>query len=554
MWCFIEWRDLGRELVGASYGAVALLGEEGILVQFVTSGISRRRRDLIGRLPKGEGVLGLVLGESRPLRLGDLSQHPRAAGVPPHHPKMKSFLGVPMVFKGRVLGDFYLTNKIGAPEFSEVDETIVVLFAAQAAVAIENARRFESEARRSAQLDGLNRIGNELTRILDLEKLLHEGFPYQNVEVFWVDQPSSTIKLRSLAGAAQGKLSPGTTWQAGAGIPGWVVKHKKTVICNDVSQEPRYQPLPGFEASAQLAVPVIVKGEVAAVISVHGMEFHAFDESDARTLETLADQLAVAIENLQLLRQYQEHSRRLAVVEKRDRIGRDLHDGVIQSIYAVGLTLEDIASQAKNAPDEVRGRVEGVVDDLNRVISDIRSYIMDLRPRELQGRPLGEALASLIRYLEDRTGVLVTLDTAIDLGSLPEQHTVNLWHMFQEAFSNIEKYAQATQVTVSLPASDGYLNLEIADDGVGFDLEKVELGRGYRLPNIKDRAERLGGILVVDSSPGGGTRLQVSLPLDAARGTADAPGGSAGAATPSSSRRSGRARRAGHKAGHKDST
>ena len=425
--------DLGRELVGASYGAAALLGEEGILARFVTSGISRRRRDLIGRLPKGEGVLGLVLGEGRPLRLADLSQHPRAAGVPPHHPKMKSFLGVPMVFKGRVVGDLYLANKIGAPEFSEADETIVVLFAAQAAVAIENARRFESEARRSAQLDGLNRIGNELTRILDLEKLLqavakllHEGFPYQNVEVFWVDQPSSTIKLRSLAGAAQGKLSPGTTWQAGAGIPGWVVKHKKTVTCNDVSKEPRYQPLPGFEASAQLAVPVIVKGEVAAVIGVHGMQCHAFDESDARTLETLADQLAVAIENLQLLRQYQEHSRRLAVVEERDRIGRDLHDGVIQSIYAVGLTLEDIASQAKNAPDEVRGRIEGVVDDLNRVISDIRSYIMDLRPRELQGRPLGEALESLIRYLEDRTAVSVTLDTAIDLGSLSEQHTVNL--------------------------------------------------------------------------------------------------------------------------------
>ncbi|MEK7807056.1 MAG: GAF domain-containing protein, partial [Chloroflexota bacterium] len=153
--------DLSRELSGASYSALGVVGEDGKLVQFVTSGISQRGRERIGRIPEGKGVLGVVLKEGKPLRLADLTQHPASVGIPPYHPKMKSFLGVPIIFKGRVLGDLYLTNKIGAEEFSQDDETLVTLFAAQAAVVIENARLFENEARRSAQLDLLNRLGRE---------------------------------------------------------------------------------------------------------------------------------------------------------------------------------------------------------------------------------------------------------------------------------------------------------------------------------------------------------------------------------------------------------
>ena len=235
--------------------------------------------------------------------------------------------------------------------------------------------------------------------------------------------------------------------------------------------------------------------------------------------------MANAIENIQLYRQQQEQSRRLAVVEERDRIGRDLHDGVIQSMYAVGLTLEDISSRADKAPSEVGPRIEEVVGDLNRAIGDIRSYIMDLRPRELQGRNPDEALQSLIQYLEDRTGVSVTLDVQMELASLSEQYMVNLWHIFQEAFSNIEKYAGAKTVSVVLAVSDGSLRLDIVDDGQGFDLEKAELGRGYGLPNIKDRAERLGGGLLIESSPGKGTQLKVIIPVDQRVGPFPVAGG-----------------------------
>ena len=513
--------DLSRQLVGATYSALGVVGEDGKLVQFITSGISQRNRERIGSIPEGKGVLGVVIRERKSLRLANITQHPESTGFPPNHPSMKSFLGVPVVSKGQVLGDLYLTNKIGAPEFSPDDEAMVTLFAAQAAVSIENARLFENETRRLAQLDVLNRIGRELTRIVDMDRIfdtvarmISEGFNYQNVQVLWVDKANNLLQVRALAGLIQDKSSLGATRSIDNGIAGWVARHEETALCDDVAHDTRYFPLPGLVTRSELAVPVLVKGEVIAVIDSGSMEPGAFDDSDVKTMETLADLLAVAIENIQLYGQQREQSRQLAVAEERERIGRDLHDGVIQSIYAVGLTLEDIAEHTEKEPTKIGPRVEGTVQDLNQVIKDIRSYIMDLLPRELQGRRPDEALESLIRYLEERSGASVELDAGIDLDSMPELYVVNLWHIFQEAFSNIEKYAGASRVTVSLAISDGVLSLEIGDDGVGFELEKAEMGRGYGLSNIKDRAERLGGILVIDSAPGKGTKLDIKVPLD----------------------------------------
>jgi len=512
--------DLSRELVSATYSALGIMGQDGSLVQFITSGISRPDRDKIGDAPRGHGILGVVLKEGQSLRLHDLNQHPMSEGFPANHPTMRSFLGVPITFKGEVLGNLYLTDKIGAEDFSPEDENIVTLFAAQAAVAIENARLYATETRRSAQLDVLNLMGREMTRIFDLDQLLEkvaelmrEGFRYQNVQIFWVDRESNAIQIRALAGRIEGKIALGTQQPLDRGIAAWVARTGRTALCNDTSEDPRYHSVPGFETAAELAVPVMVKDETVAVINVDGPEPYIFDDSDVKTLETLADQLAVAMENISLYLQQQDQSQRLAVADERDRIGRDLHDGVIQSMYAVGLTLEDIASQAGPEPENVKPRIEEVVVDLNQAIRDIRRYIMDLRPTELQGRRLEEALGSLVGYLEDRAGVSVTVDLDIDPSHLPERYFVNIWHILQESFSNIEKYAHAKNVSVSLAVCEGDICLTIADDGVGFDLEMAELGRGYGLPNIKDRAERLGGVLNIESSSGNGTRLDIKIPV-----------------------------------------
>jgi two-component system sensor histidine kinase DevS len=201
------------------------------------------------------------------------------------------------------------------------------------------------------------------------------------------------------------------------------------------------------------------------------------------------------------------------VSDERNRIGRDLDDGVIQSMYAVGLTLEDISALADQEPDGVRPRIEEVVHDLNLVIGDIRRYIMDLRPTQLQVRRLEEALASLVGYLEDRAAVSVTVDLELDPSLLPERFFVNIWHILQESFSNIEKDYHARNVSVALGVRDGDICLTVTDDRDGFDLETAELDRGYGLPNIKDRAERLGGVLYIYSAPGAGTKLGIKVPV-----------------------------------------
>ena len=509
--------DLSQELVSATYSALGILGEGGSLEQFITSGISNGSRDEIGDPPEGRSVLGVVLQEDQPIRLHDLNEHPESVGFPDDHPPMASFLGVPIIFNGKVLGNIYLTDTIGAEEFSTSDENIVTLFAAQAAVAIENARLFERETRRSAQLDILNRMDRELTRIFDLGRLLEkvadllrEGFQYQNIQIFWVDQENNAIRARALAGSVKGLILIGTQRPLDRSIAAWVARSGQTAFSKDVREDPRYHAAPRFETAAELAVPVKVQDETVAVINVDGSEPYIFDDSDVKTL---ADQLAVAMENINLYLQQQDQSQRLAVSDERNRIGQDLHDGVIQSMYAVGLTLEDISGQAGTEPKTVRPRLEGVVDDLNHVIGDIRRYIMDLRPTELQGRRLEEALASLVGYLEDRAGVSVTVDLDLDPSLLPERYFVNIWHILQESFSNIEKYANAKNVAISRSVYDGDTCLTITAVGDGFDLETAELGRGYGPPNIKDQTERLGEVLYITSSPGNGTNLDIKVPV-----------------------------------------
>ena len=260
--------------MGASYSALGVLGTSGKLVQFVTSGISQRERDRIGTPPEGGGVLGVVIRDGKPLRLRDLAEHPQSVGFPPNHPAMKSFLGVPITYKSRVIGDLYLTNKMGAEEFSQDDEAIVTIFATQAAIAIENARLFQIEGRRSAQLNAINRIGRELTGILDLDQLLQrlaallqESFDYRNVQVSWVAEGSGSLQVRAVAGPLRNEIPLGTSQPMDQGISGLAAKNQRAVLSNEVPQDPGDVASTGADSLAQLAVPVTVKGEVVAVIT-----------------------------------------------------------------------------------------------------------------------------------------------------------------------------------------------------------------------------------------------------------------------------------------------
>ena len=351
--------DLSRNLVGAEYAALSVLADDDRYIeQFITSGLAPEIRAQMGELPRGHGLLGVLIKEGIPLRVPDIHQDPRSVGFPPNHPPMRSLLGVPIRTKGRVIGDLYLTDKLTA------------------------------------------------------------GVP--------------------VAGAF-------------------------------------------------------------------------FTLEDQQILEMFATQAAIAIENAQLYRQTQQ----LAVLQERQRFGMDLHDGIIQSIYAIGLMLEEgdllVETNANEAHTIIRQGLRG----MNDVIRDIRNYILDLRPQRFQGRDLGEGLKELAREMRAHTllNIEETVDAELDLSGLTAEQTVELLHIAQEGLTNAAKHARATHVVVALHRQNGDLIMRVSDNGYGFDLSQAEQKGGNGLKNMGERAAALGGALHVESSLGHGTALTIQLPL-----------------------------------------
>ena len=236
-----------------------------------------------------------------------------------------------------------------------------------------------------------------------------------------------------------------------------------------------------------------------------------FDLNDLRIAEMFATQAAIAIENAQLYRKTQQ----LAILQERQRFGMDLHDGIIQSIYAIGLSLEEADLIVDTNAAETHTLIRQGLRGMNDVIRDIRNYILDLRPQRFQGRDLRHGLEELAREL--RANTLLTIDIDADDWSergLSAEQTVDLLHIAQEAMTNAAKHARATRLIVSLDEEDGYLLLSFADNGRGFDISQAKDKGGYGLRNMQERAAALGGVMQVDSGLGQGTRLEIRVPLN----------------------------------------
>ena len=340
--------DTARELVGARYAALGVPGQHGRMKQFVHSGLSSDKANLIPHEPQGKGLLGALVTEKRSIRLQQMVQDARAAGYPEGHPAMTSFLGVPILAGEESLGNLYLTDKIGATEFSESDQRLVEMLAAHAALAIQN-----------AQL-------------------------YEQVE-------------------------------------------------------------------------------------------------------------------------------RLAILEERARIGMDLHDGVIQSIYAVGLTLESARLVLPDSPDESIQLLDSAITGLNDAIRDIRNFILDLRPRRFSG-DLGQGLARLVREFQANTMIPVSMTVSQQLENLPTSLARAIFLTTQESMANIARHARASNVTLTLMRSDSTVTLTISDDGIGFEPDTTQQV-GHGLANMQARSEGLGGKFRLRSAPGHGTTVTMRLPL-----------------------------------------
>ncbi len=342
--------DRVRELVDAKYAALGIVDATGRIDRFITSGIARSTRDAIGEPPHGRGILGHIIRGGRTLRIADIGADPRRSGFPANHPEMRSFLGVPVTVKGRLIGDLYLTDKRGQEEFTDEDQRIVETFALHAGIAIDNAR-------------------------------LHEQV------------------------------------------------------------------------------------------------------------------------------------QRLAIVEERERIGRDLHDGIIQSIYAVGLSLEDVPDLMDEDPDDARARVDRAIEALDKTIRDIRNFIFGLRPELLQGMALAAGLAALVE--EFRVNTMVDAEVRIDeveLGDITAEETGELLIIAREALSNVARHAHATRAVVDLRSTPERVVLTVEDNGTGFAVEAARAPSHQGLGNMRNRAHAIGATLVIDSAPGAGTRIIVTLP------------------------------------------
>ena len=352
--------DRVRDLVGAGYAALGIVDSEGVIEQFITSGMPRQERARIGAPPRGHGILGLIIRENRSYRLADLMVDSRRFGFPPHHPEMHAFLGVPVTIRGRTIGNLYLTEKEGG--FSETDQQLVELFAGHAAIAMENAR--------------------------------------------------------------------------------------------------------------------------------------------------LHDQV-----------------QRLAIVEERERIGRDLHDGVIQSIYAVGLTLEDVPDLMVEEPAEASRRVERAIESLDQTIRDIRNFIFGLRPQLIDGVELVEGLAALADEFRVNTMVDVELRAGPDVDGMPlsPERTLEVLSVAREALSNIARHAKASraEILVGMAGEGPGITLTIIDNGTGFD-PGAPRGLGHLgLANMDARTAGIGGTLAIESSPDRGTRIIVRIPGEPSVGETD---------------------------------
>jgi len=508
--------ELATEVTGARYGALGVIGPAGRISQFVTVGITDEQRRAIGDLPVGHGILGVLIGEAKPLRLRSIADHPKSVGFPPNHPPMRSFLGAPVKARNQIFGNIYLTEKQGAEEFAPEDEEALVILATQAGVAIENARLYEDAHQRERRLEAIREVANAILEQTDPEDVL-ELVARRAREL--VDADMATIATPGPEGgsmvlaAAEGSNADrlrGMVFPLEGSLSGDVIRSGKPVILDDASADERtYQPVVQIaDTGPTMMVPLASRDRPLGTLAVANRRDGArFDDGALHLLETFAGQASVALEYGRVQREL----RRLAVMEDRERIAKELHDGVIQSLFAVGMGLQATGTLSRDAEQEER--IEGAVNEIDRVIRDLRNYIFGLRPGILADRQLDQAIRHLAEDFEQKTGVTTAVEIDATVAAELASRAADVVQLAREALSNVGRHAEAATCRLRLVRSDdGAALLEIDDDGRGFDLEEAE-GRGNGLRNLGDRAASLGGGMRLESTACEGTTVAISIPL-----------------------------------------
>jgi signal transduction histidine kinase len=507
-------------LVDATYGALGVIGEGKRLAEFIPVGVSQEEIGRIHHWPEGRGLLGLLIDDPRPLRLTNMADHLASSGFPDGHPAMRSFLGVPVRVRDEVFGNLYLTNKRGGGGFTEDDEAVLVALGAAAGVAVENARLYEAARRQQRWIQASAEV---TTRLLSgsppaevLADITRQARELSGADLAVLALPDEEGRRLTIAYAdgAGAEATRGLVLPTGQSLSGGVLAIGEPVTSDDFAADERAAAAARGAMSQigpAIVFPLGVPGNVRGVLTVgrqHGAA--PFPPALADVVASFAAQAGVALE----LAASRAEAERLSLYEDRDRIARDLHDLVIQRLYATGMSLEGTMPMITRP--EVASRITNAVDAMDLTIKDIRATIFQLQARDTAGRPdLRGDIVDLVEEMTPMLGFAPSLRLGAALGGeiMPEV-TEQALAALREALSNAARHAAATQIDVTVDVGvDGMLTVQVTDNGTGIPAD----GRRSGLRNLAGRAEKLGGELQLGpadpGAPSPGTRLTWRVPL-----------------------------------------
>ena len=511
--------EAASELTGARYAALGVIDRSGSgLERFLTTGIDAETHAAIGELPRGLGILGVLIREDAALRLHSLGDDPRSVGFLPNHPPMSTFLGVPIHLRGVAYGNLYLTEKAGGEDFTEDDQELVELLASQAAVAIENARLYEAATGWSRQLESLNEVGNALATETDLGRLLdliaRRLRELLDARLVTVLLPSGDDELRFAAVAGDRPELPGAKITRSTSKSGRVLERRRSERSDSVLDDPDvdHEAMRLIGARTGLWVPLLVRGRAIGVLAAHdklGADAR-FTDTDLRLAETFATRAAVAVDLSERIAQ--DSLRRVVEAQEleRRRLARELHDETGQALTSILLGLKGLEEGSKD-PDS-RAATEELRELVVSTLQDVRRLAVELRPSALDDFGLVAALERLAESFAEQTAISVDFQTALADERLPADVETALYRIVQESLTNVVKHARARRVSILLARKEGAVKAVVEDDGQGFDAAE-QTGDGYGLVGMRERLALLGGRLEVESTRDAGTTIAAEVPV-----------------------------------------
>jgi signal transduction histidine kinase len=524
-----------QELTGARYAALGVLDDSRTeLARFLTKGIDADTHAAIGSLPRGRGVLGVLIEEPVPLRISDVSEHPRSYGFPHAHPPMTSFLGVPILIDGAPFGNLYLTEKAGGEQFTDDDEQAVSVLADFAGVAVDHARRYtgasedrDELARNVAALEATTQIARALGGETDPDAVLQlvakRGRALVSARTLLIElEHDEQLEVAAGAGEIPEGLI-GTCLPLADTVASQAIRTKRVQRLEDQLNRARFEEhglgQMGVEAHGGLVVPLVFRGHSYGVLlAVDRLtDGPTFSTDDEMLLESFAVSAATAVATAQSVVAERQRQRIAAAEAERQRWARELHDDTLQSLSALRFGLS-AARRSDGGLDQAVGRA---VEQIEESIANLRALITDLRPAALDELGVQAAIESLAeRTARHGIEVDVSVELADEQGATPDRLASDLevavYRMTQEALTNAGKHGHASRAVVEISEDNDSLRLVVRDNGSGFDPSKKS--GGFGLLGISERVALLGGELEVESSPGTGTTIRARLPVRRASG------------------------------------